>query len=153
MLLRQTGYQVTGGLGVLLSAGYLAMAINLPFGQAARPGAAIFPILCGTVLLLASIAVLWESWAMNRTEQVELPAGADLWRLLGLVALLIAYFLAIPWLGQFLASAVFCVLLIRVLSRISWPRALISALLISGAIHAVFIRFFKVPMPRGFLSF
>lgn len=153
MLQRHAAYRAVGGIGLLLSAGYLALSFRLPFGQVARPGAAVFPVLVGIVLMLASLTVIWEGWKMDRATAVELPAGADRMRLLGLIGLLLAYFLLLPWLGQLASSALFCAVLMRLLSKAPWPRIVIYSLVISAALYTVFIHLLNVPMPRGILAF
>ena len=70
---------------------------------------------------------------MDRDEQVDLPAGADLRRLLSLIGLLLGYFLALPWLGQIISSMLFCALLMRVLSDLGWTRIVAYSLVISIA--------------------
>ena len=150
---KRTGYCVIGGLGVALSAGYLAMSLRLPFGQLARPGAAVFPILAGIILLLASLAVLWEGRKLDKAETIDLPAGADFWRLLSMIGLLIAYFLVLPHSGQIIGSLLFCIILIRLLSALTWPRIVAYALVMSLTLYVVFVHLLKVPMPRGILAF
>lgn len=153
MLQKCTAYRAIGGTGLVLSAGYLTMSFGLPFGQVSRPGAAVFPVLVGVILMLASLTVIWESWKLKRTEAVELPRGSDRRRLLGLMGLLLGYFLALPWMGQLLSSTLFCILLIRLLSNVAWPRIIIYSVVISVTLYIVFIHLLNVPMPRGILAF
>ena len=129
------------------------MAFRLPFGELARPGASVFPIMVGVLLALASLSTVWEGWRTNIGEHVEFPAGQDRLRLLVLIGSLLVYILALPWLGQILASTLFLILLMRVLSEVSWPRITAYSLVISGTLYAVFVRLLNVPMPRGFLDF
>jgi putative tricarboxylic transport membrane protein len=150
---KRKAYLAVGGIGLLLAAGYLGMAIQLPFGQLDQPGAGVFPIVIGALLMLASLATVGEGWRMERTEQVELPGGEDRKRLLSLIALLFGYFLALPWLGQIISSTLFCVLLVRLLSELTWWRVVAYSLLMSIAVYAVFVYLLKVPMPRGILIF
>jgi hypothetical protein len=150
-LQKRKGYLVLGGIGAFLSAGYLGLAFDLPFGQIEQPGAAVFPVICGVLLLVGSLATVWEGWRMAPSEQVRMPAGADLKRLLSLVGLLLAYFLVLPWLGQLASSILFCFALMRVLSSLSVPRMAIYSVMIGGILYAVFVHLLKVPMPHGAL--
>jgi hypothetical protein len=70
-----------------------------------------------------------------------------------MIGLLAAYYFALPWLGQMVSSTLFCVLLMRVLSTISWPRIVAYSLAVSIALYLVFVHLLKVPMPRGVLGF
>ncbi|BBK40229.1 hypothetical protein STVA_02490 [Allostella vacuolata] len=145
-------YLATGAAGVALSAGYLATARHLPLGEMNQPGAGVFPAIVGILVLLASLAVLWEGWRMPRDATVEFPAGADALRVLGLLGLIVAYVALLPWLGQVAGSFLFCLLLIRLLSDTGWVRAAVQAALIAAVAYFVFIRLLQVQMPRGILG-
>ena len=149
---RSQGYMGAGILGILLSAGYLHKALELPMGEMDQPGAGVFPLLIAGILFLASISALWEGWK-NRahTEALDLPKGEDGVRLVKLVALLISYFVAIPWLGFALSSVLFCILLIRLLSALSWQRCAAYAVIMTAVVYLIFITILKVPMPAGIL--
>jgi putative tricarboxylic transport membrane protein len=139
-----------GIVGILLSAGYLHMTLDLPMGEIDQPGAGVFPLLVAGVLFVASISSLWEGWNhRTHSPMLDLPEGSDRTRLLKLVALLLAYFLIIPWAGFSLSSVLFCGLLIRLLSELTWRRSAVYGLLMTAAIHIIFITILKVPMPAG----
>lgn len=152
-LQKRTGYLAIGAGGLVLSAGYLGLSVQLPFGELARPGASLFPIMVGVILAFASLSTLWEGWRTTVAEQVEFPVGRDGLRLLVLVGALFVYILALPWLGQIIASSLFLILLMRVLSDVGWPRVIAYALIISGTLYVVFVRLLSVPMPRGLVDF
>ena len=142
---------VLGGIGLVLAVGYLWMSFKLPFGRLDQLGAALFPVVVGVVWVAASLITLWEGWQMNRTEHIEMPGGSDRNRLLATIGLLLGYFLLLPLTGQIVTSTLFCLLLFRVLSKISWTRVVVYSLAMSVALNVVFIFAFKIPMPRGML--
>lgn len=90
---------------------------------------------------------------MDRATRVEFPAGADRKRLLGLLGLLLGYFLALPWVGQFIGSTLFCILLMRVLSDLGWTRIVAYSLALAIALQVAFVIVLKVPLPRSPLYF
>ena len=143
---------VIGGIGLFVSAGYLAMTVRLPFGAMDRPGAGVFPLAVGIVMLIASLFTMWEGWRFERSERVAIPRGTDRRRLLALVGLLLGYFLALPWLGQAVTSTLFCILLMRMLSALGWTRIIVYSLVISLVLYGLFVVLLKVPMPRGVLG-
>lgn len=146
---KASGYQAIGVVGVLVTAGYMAMALRLPLGSWDQPGAALFPLMVAVVFGCASLATMWEGWSMDRQERVEVPTGDGLTRILGLLGALLGYYLLLPWLGQLIAGFGFCVALMRLLSDRSWLRVLLPAMAVSAVVYLVFIHFLKVPMPRG----
>jgi putative tricarboxylic transport membrane protein len=142
-----------GGIGLFFAAGYLGMSFQLPFGQLDQPGAGVFPVIVGVMLMLASLTTIWEGWRLDRAEQVEIPVSVARNRLLSLIGLLFAYCLALPWLGQIVSSALFCLLLVRMLSHLHWPRIVAYSLGMSIILYVVFVVLLKVPLPRGMLAF
>ena len=152
-LQKRKGYIVIGAVGLLFSAGYLGMSIQLPLGGIARPGAGVFPIVVGVLLAFTSLAAMWEGWCTSSEEHVELPAGRDGKRLMVLIGALLLYILALPWLGQIVSSSLFLILLMRVLTDVGWSRIIAYALAISLSLYGVFVLVLNVPMPRGILDF
>lgn len=151
-LSRSGGYISAGIVGILLSAGYLHMTLDLPMGEMDQPGAGVFPLLVTGILFIASVSALWEGWHHRiNSEALDLPTGTDRTRLLKLVGLLLVYFLAIPWAGFTLSSIVFCMLLIRLLSELTWQRCTIYAIAMTFVVYLIFISILKVPMPAGIL--
>lgn len=147
---RSQGYMGAGIVGIILSAGYLHMTLELPMGEMDQPGAGVFPLLVAGILFVASLSSLWEGWHHRaHSPTLDLPEGSDRTRLLKLIALLLVYFLIIPWAGFSLSSILFCGLLIRLLSNLTWRRSAVYALLMTAAIHIIFITILKVPMPAG----
>ncbi len=147
---RSQGYMGAGIVGIILSAGYLHMTLELPMGEMDQPGAGVFPLLVAGILFVASLSSLWEGWHHRaHSPTLDLPEGSDRTRLLKLIALLLVYFLIIPWAGFSLSSILFCGLLIRLLSELTWIRSAAYALLMTAAIHIIFITILKVPMPAG----
>ena len=149
---KRKGYIGAGVAGLLLAAGYLAMSLDLPFGRIDQPGAGVFPIVAGCVLIAASLSAIWEGVRLDPLVTVDIPTGADLKRLLSLVARLIAFVIAIPLLGQLIASVIFCILLMRCLSDLGWVRIVASSLLVCGGLYVAFVMVLKVPLPGGLLS-
>ena len=94
----QQGYGLShvGGIGLLVSIGYLIMALQLPFGRLDQPGAGVFPVFVGAVLVLASLVTMQEGWSSSRGAVIEFPAGADRRRVISLVALLLGSFSHFP---------------------------------------------------------
>ena len=149
---KRAGYLVAGGAGLLIAAGYLAMSMELPFGRLDQPGIAVFPVIVGCVLVVASLIAIWEGLKLDPGVRIEIPTGADLKRLLCLVALLVAFLIALPLLGLLISSTIFCTLLMRCLSNLGWPRVIAYSCVMCGGLYAVFIILLKVPLPRGLLS-
>jgi hypothetical protein len=125
----------------------------MPMGRIRQPGAGVFPVISGFLLLLGSVSALWEGLKTRKSESVELPAGSDLRRLLVLVGGILGYLVLLPILGQLISSTIFCFVLIRVLSSLSIWRVALYALVMAGSAYLLFVRFLMLPMPVGIFAF
>ena len=82
----------------------------------------------------------------------SLPAGSDLRRLLLVLAAFAIYFLAMPIIGNMIASAMFLFASMWLLSDDpgkSAPRLAIYAVVIALSFEVFFVRLLKVQMPAG----
>jgi hypothetical protein len=148
--------RVVGVAALLLAAIYTAGAWQtLSMGRWHKPGAAIFPIAVGVLLAISAISVLLEKHggAGDRMPATfSLPAGSDLQRLLRVIGAFALYFLAMPFLGNMIASALFLLAAMWLLS--DNPDKSIARLAIYAAVSALafelfFVRLLKVQMPAG----
>ncbi|MDO9024123.1 tripartite tricarboxylate transporter TctB family protein [Zwartia sp.] len=149
---RSKGYIVVGAIGICLSAFYLALSFQMPMGRVRQPGAGVFPVISGFLLLLGSVSALWEGLKLRKSETVELPAGSDLLRLLAVLGGVFGYLVLLPILGQLISSILFCFVLIRALSNLSIWRVALYALVMAGIAYLLFVRLLTLPMPVGILG-
>ena len=145
-----------GLLALLLAAGYTVDAWQtLSVGRWHKPGAAIFPIAVGILLAISAISVLLEKHGGTDDPMpatFSLPAGPDLRRLLLVLAAFALYFLAMPLIGNMIASALFLLASMWLLSddpKRSVLRLAIYAVLIALSFEVFFVRLLKVQMPGG----
>ena len=151
--------RMIGVLALLLAAVYAVDAWQtLSMGRWHKPGAAIFPIALGLLLAIAAVSVLLERHggaddAMPAT--FSLPAGADLRRLLKVMGAFALYFLAMPLLGNMIASALFLLATMWLLSDDpgkSLLRLSLYAAAMALMFEVFFVRLLKVQMPTGVLK-
>jgi len=57
---KRHAYLVTGGIGLVLAASYLWLSFQMPFGRLDQPGAGVFPVIVGVILVLVSMATMRE---------------------------------------------------------------------------------------------
>jgi hypothetical protein len=141
-----------GAIGICLSVLYLALSFQMPMGRVRQPGAGVFPVISGFLLLLGSVSALWEGMKQRKSEKVELPAGSDLLRLLAVLGGVLGYLILLPVLGQLISSTLFCFVLIRALSSLSIWRVMLYAVLMAGAAYLSFVRILMLPMPGGIFA-
>ena len=142
-------------LALLLSAFYVTNAWQtLSVGRWHKPGAAIFPIAVGALLAISALSVLFERRGGDGAMPASftLPAGADLRRLLLLLAAFALYFLVMPVIGNMVASALFLFASMWLLSddpNRSLLRIAAYAIAIAISFEWFFVRLLQVQMPGG----
>jgi hypothetical protein len=151
--------RIVGVLALLLAAVYAVSAWQtLSMGRWHKPGAAIFPIALGLLLAISAIAVLAERHGGADDPMpptFSLPSGADLRRLLKVMAAFALYFLAMPLLGNMIASALFLLATMWLLSDDpgkSVARLSLYAVAMALIFELFFVRLLKVQMPAGVLK-
>ena len=146
---RSKGYIAVGAIGVGLSVLYLALSFQMPMGRVRQPGAGVFPVISGFLLLLGSVSAIWEGFKIRKTEEIELPKGSDLFRLLAVLGGILGYLILMPILGQLVSSTLFCLVLIRALSNLPIWRVILYAVIMAGLAYLLFVRLLMLPMPVG----
>ena len=151
--------RIVGVLALLLVAVYAVDAWQtLSMGRWHKPGAAIFPIAVGLLLAISAISVLSERHGGTEDPipaTFSLPAGADLRRLLSVMGAFALYFLAMPLLGNLIASALFLLATMWLLSDDpgkSVRRLSLYAVAMAVSFEVFFVRLLKVQMPAGMLK-
>jgi putative tricarboxylic transport membrane protein len=138
-------------LVLLVAAGvYLTLALRLPFGAAARPGAGFYPVIVAgfaVLVALAATASAFRSAPGAETKAVELDAAARRRVVISVVAL-VAFCLVLPWVGYPAAAFAFVAVVIRYLGA-RWTAALLTGALSSAASYVLFAVLLDVPLPRG----
>jgi len=138
-------------LVLLVAAGiYLTLALGLPFGAAARPGAGFYPVLVAVfaivVALAATVSAFRTAPRVDR-DAVDLDAAARRRVIISVVALA-AFCLALPWIGYPAAAFAFVAVVLRYLGA-RWATAVLAGVLSSAGSYGLFAVLLDVPLPRG----
>ena len=138
-------------LVLLVAAGvYLILALRLPFGVAARPGAGFYPVIVAVfaiVVALGATASAFRSATGAKAEAIELDAASRRRVVISVVAL-VAFCLVLPWVGYPLAAFAFVAVVLRYLGA-RWTTALLTGALSSAGSYGLFAILLDVPLPRG----
>jgi putative tricarboxylic transport membrane protein len=142
------------GLVVVIVAGiYLTLALALPYGTTARPGAGFFPILVG--IFACVVGVTMSAVAFRAPVPVPVAVGrerrrdaAARGRALSTVLVLVAFCALLPWIGYPLVAFAFVTVLLRRLGS-TWHSAAITGVVAAAVSFYVFGVLLDVPLPRG----
>ncbi|ALV39932.1 hypothetical protein AU252_01105 [Pseudarthrobacter sulfonivorans] len=147
---KRMGRLVFGCLGFLLAAGYLIAALNMPQGSPAAPGPGIFPAGVGIAAVVVTLIVIVEALMFSEvSESLELPQGRQRRLLVQFVGSLVAFVVLLPFLGQYLASSLYVLAVLRTLSTLGWVRSGVYSVLIGGGLSWTFMELLSIRLPGG----
>ena len=136
---------------LLAAAGvYLILALRLPFGATARPGAGFYPVLVAVFAIVTAVAATASAFRTTPRAAAD-PAemdGAARRRVVISVIALVTFCLALPWIGYPAAAFGFVAIVLRYLGA-GWTAALLTGVLSAAGSYGLFAVLLDVPLPRG----
>lgn len=138
----------TAGLISLFSAAVIHGSLQLDTGWGATgPQAGYFPLRLAILLLV--VGLLLTAHAVWRPVEGVFATGEQLRRVLSQFIPTLALALAAPFVGFYIAAAVFLVYMARVHGGFGWGRALLVGVGAAVVMFCVFEVWFGVPLVRG----
>ena len=137
------------GLLAAFSAVVIYGSLQLNSGWSSTgPEAGYFPLRLSVLLLIVSVLLLIQ--AIRKPVQDEVfVTGEQLRRVMSLFIPTVVLAVAAPFLGFYVASAVFLVYMCRVHGRFGWGRSLLIGVGAVVVLYAIFELWFNVPLARG----
>ncbi|HSF07251.1 MAG TPA: tripartite tricarboxylate transporter TctB family protein [Methylomirabilota bacterium] len=123
----------------------------LPFGVVRNPGPGFYPWWVSLALGLLALAQLGNAFRGRRALAASGERGQFL-KVLGVLAVLTGYALALDTVGYPIATFVVVLFMLRVTEPHRWPLALGIALLAAGGSYVLFALWLGVPLPPGLLA-
>lgn len=138
----------TLGVGFVIALG----ASELDYGWArSGPEAGYFPMRVGWLLIGASALVLLRS-VLDRSMPVTFQTGRTAASIAWFVAPLVLLVALVPWLGMYVAIALYLVVALAIVGSVAWPTTLAVAALSPLFLFVLFEYVFLVPLPKGLLG-
>ena len=137
-------------LAVAFSAGALT---HYSYWGPNGPGPAFLPFWLGVVMALLAALLLAGALRSREPGDPWLPRGEGLKRLAVVLGATVALVALLNVVGMVLGTALFLIVLVRLLDRTPWPLTLAVAIGTAGVNYLVFTRWLKVPMPTNMLGF
>ena len=136
-------------LVLLVAAGvYLTLALRLPFGAAARPGAGFYPVIVAVFAIVVALMATASAFrGATGSAAVELDAAPRRRVMISVVAL-VAFCLGLPWVGYPVAAFAFVTVVLHYLGG-RWTTSLLTGALSSAGSYGIFALLLDVPLPRG----
>lgn len=150
---------LASGLFLLAFGGLLAsLSVPLSLWTQGGPEAGFFPFVIALLIIAFSLVVIGYSLGFSAAQKDEKtleargkdPAG--LLRVLAYAILMLAYGLLVETLGFLIISAVLLFLILKLLEKQNWKRAIVVGLSSILVAYFLFKHLLGVPLPAGLLK-
>ena len=139
-------------LGILICLG----SARLTLGNPRNPGPGFLPFITGAILAGLSLIVFLQSRRSDESREAAKPFLSDrklaTKALLTLIALL-AYSIAMEYLGFLVSTTLFIAFLLAVVEHHKWYVVVLGSLLASGLSYTLFEILLQSPLPKGIFEF
>ena len=143
--------RISGAVLLVLSVAFAAGALkNYDYWSPNGPGPAFLPFWLGVAMAVLAVLLLVSALRSRDPGGDWLPRGAGLRRLALVLGCSVAL---VALLGMVIGTALFLLVLLRGLDRVSWPLSIAVALGTAGFTFLIFTYWLKVPLPVGVLGF
>lgn len=139
--------KIGSALLLALAAGVYVVSADFPAGPA-QTGPAFFPRMIGVLIAAFALAQLGKRLYVGDVQSHEITRDVAI-RVLAVLALVVAYVLALPWVGFVPGTVGFLLVAMWYSGVESVPRAVVVAVGASLALFYVFVVFLRVPLPDG----
>jgi putative tricarboxylic transport membrane protein len=147
---QRRGRMIFGAVSLMVAVGYLAEALGMPRGTTEHPGPGVWPIAVGVAWIVISILVIAEAAVSSEVGgEIELPTGQERRNVLIFVAVTVAFVVVLPMLGQYIAASLYAVAVIKLLSSLSWARAVAYGVVLGAGISLLFMTVLQIRLPVG----
>lgn len=137
---------------LVLSVTYLAFCFQYPLGSLEQPGAGLFPLLVGIVLVGLNLTFLVQILRARKRLHPEVepfPTGRDAGRVVLLAGSLVLFALCVKPFGYMICAAGLLAAAFRLLGPWGWIRILIVSLATVVLATYLFTHFLGVSLPKG----
>ena len=135
-------------LGV--SIGYTTGSAGMPLGTPQQPGPGMWPLAVGGAWIVISLIVIFEAAFTKQVQgDLDLPHGIYRRDVIIFAVATVLYVVLLPWLGQYIAGSLYCVALVKFLSRLPWWKAVLYGLVMAIGISWIFLNLLQVRLPEG----
>ena len=146
--------RIAGAALLAFSVAFSAGALKYySYSSADGPGSGFFPFWLGVIMAVLAGMLLAGALRAPDPGAAWLPRGDGLRRLLVVLGVTFAFVALLKFVGMILGTALFLVILMRVLDRTSWPLTLSVAVATAGLNYLVFTYWLRVPFPVSVLGF
>lgn len=128
-------------------------ARTMGVGSFSRPGAGLFPLLSGVVLLTMALIILVASAAKKVNPSAGKGEGRNVWSVFYVLGALLFFRLTLPVLGYSCTAFIVLVFLIKIVGGHKWFPTVVWSVVFTGFSYLLFAQWLMVQFPKGVLPF
>ena len=127
---------------------------RLKLGTINTPGPGFFPFTAGFIMLILSLAALFQSIRKkNNVEKTRRQEPFRWWNIVIILMAITAYAFSLEKIGFLINTFLFMCLLLKVVEPQTWKTAIIGGLITAIAANLIFNVIFQAQIPSGILGF
>ena len=127
---------------------------RLKLGAINQPGPGFFPFSAGLVMLILSLAALFQSIrGMEKEEKALRQEPFRWWNIVIILIAITAYAFSLEKIGFLINTFLLICLLLKVVEPQTWKTAIIGGLITTIAANLIFNVIFRTQIPSGILGF
>jgi len=139
---------------ILFSVVTCVESYRLRLGTIHTPGSGFFPFGAGFIMLLLSLAALFQSIGKkNHVEKNPRQEPLRWWNIVIILAAITAYAFSLEKIGFLINTFLFMCFLLKVVEPQTWKTAILGGLITAVAADLIFNIIFKAQIPSGILGF
>ncbi len=142
----------TGILWAVVGVTYLIKAFQLDMGTLDKPGAGVYPVFVGFLLMVAAIGTIAGAIGRPPAGTIAWPKGIGLGRILGIAAVIFFYAFALEFLGYLVCGSVVLLVCLHVMGMRSWAAKIGLTVSVMALSFFLFDTLLRVPLPEGILA-
>jgi putative tricarboxylic transport membrane protein len=129
-------------------------ASRLKLGAIRNPGPGFFPFSAGLVMLILSLAALFQSIKKrNKEEKVPRQEPLRWWNIIIILAAITAYAFSLEKVGFLINTFLFMCILLKFVEPQTWKTAILGGLITAFAATLIFNVIFRAQIPSGIFGF
>lgn len=142
----------TAAVMLLLAAVVVVGTPELAFWDDFGPSSRFMPLWVAGAIAVLSLLLVMEAQRRVSDPAVDWPDRTGGRRVVLTLTGIVAFVLIAPWLGFVVTTSVFVVALLLIVERRPLLPSLLTGLLAAALIHAIFIAWLSIALPRGILG-
>jgi hypothetical protein len=141
---------LVGAIAFAVGVAVMADSAHMGAGWAGgTPQPGYFPLRIGAIICIAAASIVVRALLRMRHDATGFVRRERFLRVLAVLGPMLAYILAIAYLGIYVASAVFVAGFMRVGGRYGWVKCVLVGVASSAVLFWLFEIQFLVPLPKG----